>query len=91
MLAFFVVFVVVSVFLASAQALPSYKIWCVGNCDRDVVPDSTIPGVVLMGGGVSRNISAFFFFFLSSFPLPRLIPMKRLCGSQLMLIMAILL
>jgi hypothetical protein len=90
MLAFFVVFVVVSVFLASAQALPSYKIWCVGNCDRDVVPDSTVPGVVLMGGGVSRNISPSF-SFLSSFPLPRLIPMKHLCGSLLMLIMAILL
>jgi hypothetical protein len=40
-------------FLVISQALPNYKIWCVGNCDRDVVPDSTIPGVVLMGGGVS--------------------------------------
>ena len=45
----------------TATAITSYKIWCQGNCDRDVVPDSTASGVVLMGGGVRLySISAIY-------------------------------
>jgi len=30
----------------------SYKLWCIGNCDKKVTPSTTIPGAVLMGGGI---------------------------------------
>lgn len=36
------------------NALDSYRIWCQGNCDRDATPSDTVPGLVLMGGGVSN-------------------------------------
>ncbi len=32
------------------DASPSYHLWCIGNCDQDVTT-TTIPGVVMMGGG----------------------------------------
>lgn len=38
-----------------AFSLASYKIYCDGNCDRDVTPSSTKTGVVLMGGGTDTN------------------------------------
>jgi hypothetical protein len=44
-------------FLAVTEAFgTNYQVWCQGNCDRDAVPTSTKPGVVLMGGGVSTKL-----------------------------------
>ena len=40
--------------VSTAVAAPvDYKLWCVGNCDKDV-KTTTTPGVVLMGGGVNH-------------------------------------
>jgi hypothetical protein len=39
-------------FSSAVAILDNYKLWCVGNCDKDV-KTSTTPGVVLMGGGVN--------------------------------------
>ena len=46
----------ISLIIVASEALgplrDDYKVWCVGNCDHDVAT-TTIPGAVLMGGGVS--------------------------------------
>ena len=33
----------------------SFDIYCLGNCQKDYVTNSTLPGVVLMGGGTDTN------------------------------------
>jgi hypothetical protein len=58
-----IIFIVASLFAlvmpyASAAGGPfrtNYDLWCTGNCKVDAVPTSTTPGVVLMGGGVSKQ------------------------------------
>lgn len=49
-----IAFLVFCQFLVAVQAISNYQIWCDGVCERDAVPSSTAPGVVLMGGGVSE-------------------------------------
>jgi predicted phosphodiesterase len=49
----------------AAALIKDYQIWCVGNCDHDVVPSSTTPGAVLMGGGVSAFLYSSHQFFLT--------------------------
>lgn len=39
---------------ANSSRRDPYTVWCVGNCDHDVSPEST-PGVVLMGGGTDTT------------------------------------
>ncbi len=36
----------------------TFDVFCQGNCAVDVTPSSTVPGVVLMGGGVSIPIKS---------------------------------
>lgn len=40
---------------AEEEILDNYKVWCQGVCDRDFIPTSTQPGVVLMGGGTDTD------------------------------------
>ncbi len=36
----------------------TFDVFCQGNCAVDVTPSSTVPGVVLMGGGVRISIKS---------------------------------
>lgn len=49
-------FLFISIFLSCSHFVVSKKttfdVFCQGNCNVDVTPSGTVPGVVLMGGGV---------------------------------------
>lgn len=44
----------------------NYELYCYGNCDNDFKADETLPGVVLMGGGV-RNLRQTYFLLVLFF------------------------
>lgn len=37
----------------------NYDLWCIGKCQQDFLTNNTLPGIVLMGGGVYIYIYIF--------------------------------